>query len=356
MNAETDGEITSQEDVKALLLAAKSGNADAAYELLGKQAPVESWREALRSLARLPTTPDLELVAHRTLRRPPDVVLSLLELLDAVGSSRSFFVATAIERLRKEPFIVERARDLAADLDAALARSVAGRRGLFVRSLSRPRAPTRAAHLGDRRPPNAGKLERLEEALTSEYLRLQELARDVRWRSGSYRHFLRHRLADLALLANVGGRIEDYAYRLLQQRVDDPGESRELLGLVPAEIRSRYVAWARRQRSASIPTARTASPGLRPIIVDQLDGRHRRRGSARRTTRGWFRQPQSLPCGGRPTPRTWIEVSQRSLKGFQRKRRPAYFGSFLPFLPSASASTFWSRLSTAVGRGCRTSD
>ena len=42
-------------------------------------------------------------------------------------------------------------------------------------------------------------------ALDGEYQRLLELGRAVRWTSGSYRYFLRHALADLALVADTGG-------------------------------------------------------------------------------------------------------------------------------------------------------
>jgi hypothetical protein len=96
----------------------------------------------------------------------------------------------------------------------------------------------------------------LFDALRTEYERLQDVARDTRWRSGSYRHALRHALADLALIASAGGRLEDQAFRLLQQRVDHPEQSAELLELVPPEIRDRYLEWSLERAAAESSPAR----------------------------------------------------------------------------------------------------
>lgn len=89
----------------------------------------------------------------------------------------------------------------------------------------------------------------LEEA-RNEYERLQEVVRDTRWRSGSYRHALRRALADLALLGGQGDRFEDQAIRLLQRRTERPEANAELLAFVSPKLRARYLEWAPDDASA----------------------------------------------------------------------------------------------------------
>ena len=97
----------------------------------------------------------------------------------------------------------------------------------------------------------------LIDAARDQYERLQTLSRDTRWRSGSYRHALRHAIADLALIASAGGRLEDQAFRLLQQRTEDPAANTALLSLLPAPTRKSYLEWVIGRPAGKEESART---------------------------------------------------------------------------------------------------
>ena len=99
----------SRETPKELLNDVRAGNLDAAYELLGRQAHVTAWKQALDALARHPEQADVELAAHRALRRPQEVVSGLLDLMAAVQTSKAAHVAHAVARLRDEEHLVDRA-------------------------------------------------------------------------------------------------------------------------------------------------------------------------------------------------------------------------------------------------------
>ena len=250
-------DTTADEAVRALALKASAGDKEAAYEVLGRQAPVETWVQVLRHLARDAEAVDLEVVAHRTLRRPPAVVAAVLELAAAARTPVSAFLARVVAETRQEDALRSAGEALSVELislweiDELLAGDDAG--GALYALLARP-LPEQARiaeHLSD----DSSAMNGLLDAARTEYERLQEVARETRWRSGSYRHALRHALADLALIAGAGGRLEDQAFRLLQQRTEEPEANAELLELLPADLRSRYLVWALERSSAeSSPT------------------------------------------------------------------------------------------------------
>lgn len=247
-------------ELRELSLRARGGDLDAAYAILAEQVPVETWVSVIQALARKPNEIDLELVAHRTLRRPPvAVVAAVLELIREVGDSRAAFVARAIAALRSEEHLRKEARTVVDELlpNNSPVQLLADRRptdavyAVLARSIEDQIGILTKLH-GDEQMRDT-----VCDALRAEYERLQDLARDTRWRSGSYRHFLRHALADLALIAQVGGKLEDQAFRLLQQRTEDPESNRELLVHLPAETRSSYLSWVLNRPSGKEETART---------------------------------------------------------------------------------------------------
>lgn len=247
------------DDLRELILRAQEGDLDSAYAVLAEQVSVDTWERVISALERKAGEVDLELVAHRTLRRKPAAVpRAILALVRAAGTPQAAFIAVAIAKLRSEEWLVEEASEvgeqlartndpieLLADgqsldaLYATLALPLAEAKDLFV-------------EIGTA---DQGRAELLD-ALRAEYERLQELAKDRRWRAGSYRHVLRHALADLALIAEVGGKLEDQAFRLLQQRTDDPGSNRELLRLLPDETRRAYLTWVVRRPPGKEETGR----------------------------------------------------------------------------------------------------
>jgi hypothetical protein len=101
--ADDDTTVETKATPQQLLRDLRAGRTEAAYELLGRQASVRAWQEALSALAQVSDTADLELAAHRALRRPPQVVASLLELAEKAGTAQAAFVARAIATLREEP-------------------------------------------------------------------------------------------------------------------------------------------------------------------------------------------------------------------------------------------------------------
>jgi hypothetical protein len=228
-----------------LYLRAREGDADAAYALLAEQVPVDHWVAAIEALGRQPAV-DLEVVAHRTLRRKPQAVpRAVVSLARTVATPEAAFVARAIVILRDEDHVTREAAAVAEELcsehdPAGLLADERARDALFA-LLARP-LPEQAAFVTGLESDRVS-LALLLDAARVEYLRLQELSRDTRWRSGSYRHALRHALADLALLAAAGGDFEHLAFRLLQQRTDDPGANQQLLALLPEATRAAYLDW-----------------------------------------------------------------------------------------------------------------
>lgn len=241
-----------------LLIEMRAGNTDAAYELLGRQASVKAWREALGYLAKTADHADLELAAHRALRRPPDVVSALIDLARAVASPQAAFVARAISKLRPEPHLIARANELKEQLltkevDPVLAADD-GLGALYL-ILAHDLAQQPAMVKTVSTDAKAAKM--LSDALDTEYQRLLELGRTVRWTSGSYRYLLRHSLAHLALLSSAHGRTGQLAYRLLQQQIETPEENDELLDLLPQETRRTFLLWALERENATSYSTRT---------------------------------------------------------------------------------------------------
>ena len=254
-----DTEVESKATPQELIGELRSGRTDAAYELLGRQAPVKAWQEALSVLARAPSSADLELAAHRALRRPPAVVAALLALAEEVGTPQAAFVARAVASLRPEEGLAARADDLRAailtqhDMEVGLA----AEDGLGSLYLILARDLPEEAELVQRLHGDEPSRRLVSRALEQEYQRLLELGRTVRWKSGSYRYFLRHALADIALLAELGGRIGDLSFRLLQQQVETPEENEELISYLPVGTRRRFFGWALQRENANQQPTRT---------------------------------------------------------------------------------------------------
>jgi uncharacterized protein YutE (UPF0331/DUF86 family) len=253
-DADDDGLEQTQADPESReqLARAKSGDLQAAYDVLGRQLGIDDWVGVLKALEPHAPAVDLELVAHRTMRRPSEVVLALLSLAAAANSPKAAFLAKAVGKVRSEESLIERAealrQELVSGFEAVAGMATGNSLGALYLLLSRPLADqhNQVARLSVDSPLRQS----LVDALREEYERLQKVSKDSRWRSGSYRHILRHSLADLALVAAVGGRVEETAYRLLQQRVDDPQDNRELLALIPEETRIRYLNWALERHAA----------------------------------------------------------------------------------------------------------
>jgi hypothetical protein len=214
--------------------------------------------KVVRQLARDASAVDLEVVAHRTLRRPPAVVSAVLELARDAQSPIAAFLTRVVVESRTEENLRSDAASLNAELIRLLdvAELLAGEDPIaaLYALLAQPLADQ--ARFVAQLTSDVDATTALFEAARTEYERLQEVARDTRWRSGSYRHALRHALADLALVAAVGGRLEDQAFRLLQQRTDQPEANTELLELISADVRSRYVEWSLDRSSAESSPAR----------------------------------------------------------------------------------------------------
>jgi len=254
MREPASGRVSTQEADPALLrraLDARPPDLDPAYEVLGKQYSISAWVSVIDHLARDTGSVDLELVAHRTLRRPPEIVFALLKLAKSTDTAQAAFLARVVSQVRVEEALRERAtalnRDLAEPLDFEVLLAADDALGALYAVLARP-LEHQAQYVNQ--IASSEELETLADVMRAEYIRLQEIARDTRWRSGSYRHALRHALADLALISGVGGLLEDRAYRLLQQRTEDPALNRELLSLMDSELRSRYLNWALERTSA----------------------------------------------------------------------------------------------------------
>jgi hypothetical protein len=253
-----DPSDTSEEEARELVLRAKEGDVEAAYAVLGRQVAVDVWVAILHQLARDPGTVDLEIVAHRTLRRTPAVVIAVLALARSAGSPTAAFLARVVAESRSEEKLHADAEALNAELVARfdVEELLAGDdvHGALYALLARTLAD-QAAVVADLASDEAASRSLLDTA-RSEYERLQEVARDSRWRSGSYRHALRHALADLALVSGAGGRLEDQAFRLLQLRTEEPAANAELLRYLSPELRARYLDWSLDRSSAESSPAR----------------------------------------------------------------------------------------------------
>ena len=282
-------------ELRELTLRAREGDAEAAYALLAEQVPVDAWVAALGALERVPDV-DLEVVAHRTLRRKPVAVpIAVLALARAVGTAQAAFVARVISVLRAEEHIITDASAVAEELAAAndpvvlLADDRPSDALYSVLARTLPEQATLLRELGA----DEVTREALIDAARDQYERLQTLSRDTRWRSGSYRHALRHAIADLALIASAGGRLEDQAFRLLQQRTEDPAANTALLSLLPPPTRKSYLEWVigrpgRQGRECPHPLCprRTRVP------------LSRRRRSRRNPPVDWGKRLRHRVCGG----------------------------------------------------------
>lgn len=248
-----------ERDLRELALRAREGDLAAAYDILGEQVPVETWVDTIKAIAGRPDV-DLELVAHRTLRRPAaDVASAVVDLARQSGTAKAAFVAKTVGALREEEHVVKRADDVArAIVTASPARDhlIEGRPvDALYAALAEP-LYQQAAFLKGLRGETAER-DALVDAARAEYERLQNLAKDTRWRSGSYRHALRHALADFALMAEAGGKLEDQAFRLLQQRTEGVGANSVLLAHLPTATRRAYLSWVLTRPAGKEETERT---------------------------------------------------------------------------------------------------
>ena len=241
-----------------LLHELRLGRIEAGYELLGRQASVRVWREALAAMRGNPEA-DLELVAHRTLKRSPEVVKALLDLVETAGTFQAAVIARAVASIRHEQGLVSRAHGLRDELlgrnDAELA--LASSDGVGALNFVLAHELSEEVRVMAEAASDAESRSLIVHALETEYQRLLELGRTVRWTSGSYRYFLRHALADLALVTEIGGRTGDLAYRLLQQQVDNPEENETLIALLPSTTRSKFLNWALERENANQHPSRT---------------------------------------------------------------------------------------------------
>ncbi len=115
-SAEGSAEKEPAEAVRELVLKAREGDLDAAYDVLGRPLPVDTWVKVLRQLAKKPASVELEIVAHRTLRRPAAVVFALLELARAAQSPVAAFLARAVPAVRTEEELRANAESLNGEL------------------------------------------------------------------------------------------------------------------------------------------------------------------------------------------------------------------------------------------------
>jgi hypothetical protein len=111
--------VPAGEALRGLALRARGGDRQAAYEILGEQVPTNTWVAVVNALAREPDGVDLEIVAHRTLRRPSvELVLAVLKLARAVGTAQAAFLARTVAALRTEEQVVGEAERLREELSA----------------------------------------------------------------------------------------------------------------------------------------------------------------------------------------------------------------------------------------------
>jgi hypothetical protein len=246
----------------------------AAYEVLGRPAKVPEWRAALGVL-RESNALDIELLLRSTLGRPAvELLLDVIALIAAQETPQALFALSVIERLRSEAIVQEAAREAAAALrplsEAALEGGADGHATLYALLALPLQEQEHAAGRLD----FSGADSPVRQAILDEDARLQRLSKERSYRSGSYLHYLRHRLADLVLITDIRGPLHDRAFRLLQQRVDDAPEQLDLLRAVPMDVRKRYVAWSLDPANASAePRTVTALRLIRAREVPEADSR-----------------------------------------------------------------------------------
>jgi hypothetical protein len=264
------------EDAGTLLRAFRSGDAEAGYAVLGRGATVEQWKEVVYGFVRRAPEVSLERVIGSTLGRPPEVVLAVIELAETIATSEALFVVQAIRELRSEPAIRERAHLVEAKLDDVAARLLnepesADPRDLLYAVLAQPIARQRGlVELWREAAPSASAA--LEGAVRTEDERLQELAKERSYKAGSYRHFLRHALADLVLVGELDDVLGRRAYALLQRRVDGLERQEPLLLALSSDVRRRYVSWALDVKNAeAVPRARFALRMIRERFPELAD-------------------------------------------------------------------------------------
>lgn len=254
-------EPTADDDAAQLLSRFRSGDRAAGYELLGRQASLDQWKAALTLFTSDSADIDLERIAGSTLGRHPEVVAAVIDLLAASGSAQALFISHATAALRVEPHLVERARDVERALferRRELLENVDEGLAALYTLISLPLTAQRDRWMlwREAAPDNAAVV---EQALEAEDDRLQRLSKERSYRAGTYLHFLRHTLADLVLVAGIGGSIGKRAFALLQRRVDDADRQEALLLAAPDEVSRRYIDWALEPRNAeAVPRTRFA--------------------------------------------------------------------------------------------------
>ncbi len=269
-------ESPAAEDTGALMRAFRSGDVEAGYAILGRGATVEQWKEVVSSLVRHLPEVSLERVIGSTLGRPPEVVLAVVELAETIATSEALFVVQAIRELRGEPPIEDRARLVESKLQEVAAPLLddpesADPRDLLYALLAQPIA--RQHELVELwRGAASSASAALEGAVRLEDERLQALAKERSYKAGSYRHFLRHALADLVLVAGLNGALGRRAYALLQRRVDGLDRQESLLLALPSDVRGRYLSWALDIKNAEVvPRARFALRMVRERFPELAD-------------------------------------------------------------------------------------
>ena len=212
------------------------------YEALGRQATIDEWQRILQTIAaaaRAGGEVDLELVARRTIRRPLGVVAGLMDVCAAVASRQSVFVLHAVGDLRTDdPVTVERAAAAAQRIAESLLapdQPIAEMYTLLSLPLTEQGIAWESAPLESR--------ERVTTALRSERDRLSDLTKEASSSSGGYLHYLRHRIADLVLVAGIEDDLGEWAFRLLQNRTENPDALGGILRQMRDASRQRFVRW-----------------------------------------------------------------------------------------------------------------
>ena len=266
-----DAEVTERSPA-ALLARLREGDLEAGYALLGRQAPIAQWKKALELFAARADEADLERIAVSTLGRQPEVVRDVLALVARASSSRAAFIAYAASQLREEPTLRDAAERIRSEVTvgAAPRNGDDGLASLYA-LLARPLSELKS-EWDSLRESAADAASAVVQALGEEDERLQRLSKERSYRAGSYLHFLRHRLADFALLSRPDSRLTQRAFALLQRRVDEAEEQEELLRLLDSDLRRRYLVWATDLKNAGFaPRARFALRMLRDRFPADAD-------------------------------------------------------------------------------------
>ncbi len=264
------------DDAAAVLKAFRVGDVAAGYELLGRQATIDQWKEVLSTLTGQGADADLERIAGSTLGRQPEVVSSVIDLIEASSTPQALFIAHAITKLRQEAHLVDRARSVElklADQHQGLledADESDGRATLYT-LLAQP-LPRRKEVWASWCSALPERVASVEHALRAEDERLQRLSKERSYKAGSYLHFLRHSIADLVLVTGVDEKLGKRAFALLQRRVDEADQQEELLAELPDETRKRYLGWTLDLQNADVvPRTRFALRMVRERFTDDAD-------------------------------------------------------------------------------------